>query len=124
MTRTIGSRSVCRVRSDDVKAFLRDVQAVAAADDPRDATVRKLQELSKPAEAPRRPPHRRAIAVPDRHVDHHAPLQPCQLQDQGACEGFRSMLERETLLVRVGYDTDPLSKPIVELQHAITRRLS
>ena len=30
------------------------------------------------------------------------------------------MLEGETLLVRVGYDTVPLSKPIVELQHAIT----
>jgi len=30
------------------------------------------------------------------------------------------MLEGETLLVRAGYDTVPLSKPVVELLHAIT----
>jgi hypothetical protein len=30
------------------------------------------------------------------------------------------MLEGETLLVRAGCDTVPLSKPVVELQHAIT----
>jgi hypothetical protein len=30
------------------------------------------------------------------------------------------MLEGEPLLVRLGYDTVPLSEPIVELQHAIT----
>ena len=29
------------------------------------------------------------------------------------------MLEGETLLVRVGYDTVPLSKPIVELRHTL-----
>jgi hypothetical protein len=29
------------------------------------------------------------------------------------------MLEGETLLVRAGYDAVPLSKPVVELQHAI-----
>jgi hypothetical protein len=107
-----------RGASDDVKAFLRDVQAVAAADDPRDATVWKLQELSK-ADKHRVP----LIAVPSLYqTDTLTITTPFSRVNSRIRELARvpRMLERETLLVRVGYDTVPLSKPIVELQHAIT----
>jgi hypothetical protein len=106
-----------RGASDDIKAFLRDVQAVAAADNPRDATVWKLQELSK-ADKHRVP----LIAVPSLHqTDTLTITTPYSRVNSRILELARVplMLEGETLLVRVGYDTIPLSKPIVELEHAI-----
>ena len=104
--------------SDDVKAFLRDVQAVAAADDPRDATVWKLQELSNADK------HRVSlIAVPSLYQTDMLTIETPYSRVNSRIREFARvpcMLEGETLLVGVGYDTVPHSKPIVELQHAIT----
>ena len=107
-----------RGASDDTKAFLRDVQPFAAADNPRDATVWKLQELSK-ADKHRVP----LIAVPSLYqTDTLTITTPFSRVNSRIMRLVRvpHMLEGETLLVRVGYNTVPLSKPIVELQHAIT----
>jgi hypothetical protein len=105
-----------RGASDDIKAFLRDVQPFAAADNPRDATVWKLQELSK-ADKHRVP----LIAVPSLHQTDTLTIKTpySRVNSRFMVARVPLMLEGETLLVRVSYDTVPLSKPIVELEHGI-----
>lgn len=103
--------------SEEITAFLRDVQAVAAADNPRDATVWKLQELSK-ADKHRVP----LTAVPSLYQTDTLTITTPYSRVNSKIRKLAPvplMLEGETLLVRVGYDTVPLSKPIVVLEHAI-----
>jgi hypothetical protein len=103
--------------SDEIKTFIKEIQPYAAADNPRDATVWKLQELSN-ADKHRVP----LVAVPSLHRTGMLSIKTlhsrvrCRIVDLAPVP---LMLEGETRLVRVEYDTIPLSKPDVRLEHRV-----
>lgn len=103
----------------EIKAFLREIQPFAMADDPRHvtSTLWMLQELSN-VDKHRVP----LIAVPSLHETATLTVTtPLSRVNSRVLEHavVPRMLEGETLLVRVGFDTVPLSKPHLEWEHGI-----
>lgn len=101
----------------EIKAFLAEIQPYIMADDPKDATLWKLNELSNVDK------HRVAlVAVPSLY-------ETSNLTVNVPTGGVKSrvldlarvplMLKHETLLLRVGFDTVPLSTPRLDWEHGI-----
>jgi hypothetical protein len=106
-----------RNASPAIKTFLREIQPFAMADDPRHATLWMLQELSN-VDKHRVP----LIAVPSLHATATLTVTtPLSRTNSRVLEHavVPRMLEGETLLVRVGFDTVPLSKPHLEWERGI-----
>jgi hypothetical protein len=101
----------------EVKAFLAEIQPHVLADDPQDATLWKLNELSKVEK------HRVAlVAVPSLYETSNLRVTvPTGGVNVRLLDLARVplMLEQETLLVRVGFDTVPLSTPRLDWEHGI-----